>query len=173
VFYANSMAVRLANIYSRAPFYCNRGVNGIEGSLSTAAGYSCATEALVFCVIGDLSFFYDQNALWNQNLRGNLRILLLNNNKGGIFHMLPGLSASAARDSYIAAEHHASAEGICRQNGVEYRQATDMQQMQRGIDWLLSADSDRPLLLEVATDASADEQVLSGYYAFMNLAAGQ
>ena len=65
--------------------FCNRGVNGIEGSLSTAAGFSVVSGERVFCVIGDLSFFYDQNALWNQHLTGNLRILLLNNGKGGIF----------------------------------------------------------------------------------------
>ena len=149
VHYANSMAIRLANTYSKTPVYCNRGVNGIEGSLSTAAGFSCVTDDNVFCVIGDLSFFYDQNALWNQNLRGNLRILLLNNGKGGIFDMLPGLENSPARDKYVAAEHHATAEGICQQNHVTYRQAKDMSQMQEGIDWLIATTSERPLLLEV------------------------
>ena len=147
--YANSMAIRLANTYSKTPVYCNRGVNGIEGSLSTAAGFSCVTDEKVFCVIGDLSFFYDQNALWNQNLRGNLRILLLNNGKGGIFDMLPGLEKSPARDKYVAAEHHATAEGICQQNDIYYQQATTTEEMQRGIDLLLSADFSRPMVLEV------------------------
>lgn len=149
VHYANSMAIRLANTYSKTPVYCNRGVNGIEGSLSTAAGFSCVTDEKVFCVIGDLSFFYDQNALWNQNLRGNLRILLLNNGKGGIFDMLPGLEKSPARDKYVAAEHHATAEGICQQNDIYYQQATTIEEMQRGIDLLLSADFSRPMVLEV------------------------
>ena len=63
--YANSAAIRLANIYACHYVYCNRGVNGIDGSLSTAAGFSCVTDEKVFCVIGDLSFFYDQNALWS------------------------------------------------------------------------------------------------------------
>ena len=149
VHYANSMAIRLANTYSKTPVYCNRGVNGIEGSLSTAAGFSCVTDEKVFCVIGDLSFFYDQNALWNQNLRGNLRILLLNNGKGGIFDMLPGLEKSPARDKFVAAEHHATAEGICQQNDIYYQQATTTEEMQRGIDLLLSADFSRPMVLEV------------------------
>ena len=149
VHYANSMAIRLANRYARSSVYCNRGVNGIEGSLSTAAGFSCVTDSPVFCVIGDLSFFYDQNALWNQNLRGNLRILLLNNGRGGIFNMLPGLEQSPARDQYVAAEHHATAEGICRQNDVVYLKATNMQAMQQGIDTLLYIESSRPVLLEV------------------------
>lgn len=149
VHYANSMAIRLANTYSKAPVYCNRGVNGIEGSLSTAAGFSCVTDEKVFCVIGDLSFFYDQNALWNQNLRGNLRILLLNNGKGGIFDMLPGLEKSPARDKFVAAEHHATAEGICQQNDIYYQQATTTEEMQRGIDLLLTSEFSRPMVLEV------------------------
>jgi 2-succinyl-5-enolpyruvyl-6-hydroxy-3-cyclohexene-1-carboxylate synthase len=149
IHYGNSTAVRLANIYAKHYVYCNRGVNGIEGSLSTAAGFSCVVDENVYCVIGDLSFFYDQNALWNQNLHGNLRILLLNNGKGGIFDMLPGLENSPARDKYVAAEHHATAEGICQQNAVVYRQAKDMTQTQEGIDWLIGTDSGRPLLLEV------------------------
>ena len=164
VHYANSMAIRLANIYSRHEVYCNRGVNGIEGSLSTAAGFSCVTDETVFCVIGDLSFFYDQNALWNRNLRGNLRILLLNNGRGGIFHQLPGLEQSAARDQLVAAAHQATAEGICRQNGVIYRCADSEETMRQGIDWLLHIESEHPLLLEVLTDAVADTQALRDYY---------
>ncbi|MBO4892512.1 MAG: 2-succinyl-5-enolpyruvyl-6-hydroxy-3-cyclohexene-1-carboxylic-acid synthase, partial [Prevotella sp.] len=166
VHYGNSSAIRLANIYANHYVYCNRGVNGIEGSLSTAAGYSVVKDEdeMVFCVIGDLSFFYDQNALWNQNLRGNFRILLLNNGKGGIFNMLKGLEQSPARDEFVAAQHHTSAEGICRQNGVAYLKATNMEEMQKGVDTLLNTESDCPVLLEVFTDAAEDERVFKDYY---------
>lgn len=163
--YANSTAIRLANIYAKHFVYCNRGVNGIEGSLSTAAGFSCVTEEKVFCVIGDLSFFYDQNALWNQNLRGNFRILLLNNGKGGIFNMLKGLEQSPARDRFVAAQHQTSAEGICQQNNVVYLKATNMEEMQQGIDTLLYIEANRPVLLEVFTDAEEDERAFRAYYA--------
>ena len=164
VHYANSTSIRLANIYAQHPVWCNRGVNGIEGSLSTAAGFSCVTKEKVFCVIGDLSFFYDQNALWNQNLRGNLRILLLNNGKGGIFNLLHGLEKSSARDKYVAAEHHTSAEGICIQNNVTYLKASNLEDMQKGIDTLFNMESDRPIVLEVFTDANVDECVFKDYY---------
>jgi 2-succinyl-5-enolpyruvyl-6-hydroxy-3-cyclohexene-1-carboxylate synthase len=163
VHYANSSAIRLANIFARHRVWCNRGVNGIEGSLSTAAGFSVVTDDKVFCVIGDLSFFYDQNALWNQNLRGNFRILLLNNGKGGIFNMLKGLEQSPARDKFVAAAHHTTAEGICLQNDVTYLKATNIEQMQQGVDTLLYIESDRPVLLEVLTDAAEDEQALREY----------
>ena len=164
IHYANSSAIRLANIYAAHPVWCNRGVNGIEGSLSTAAGFSCVTDEPVFCVVGDLSFFYDQNALWNQNLRGNLRILLLNNGKGGIFHMLPGLEQSAARDTFVAAEHHTTAEGICQQNRVRYLKATNMEEMQEGVDTLTRESCDTPMLLEVFTNPADDQAALRGYY---------
>ena len=163
VHYANSSAIRLANIYARHHVWCNRGVNGIEGSLSTAAGFSVATDEKVFCVIGDLSFFYDQNALWNQNLRGNLRILLLNNGRGGIFNMLPGLSQSPVADSFVAGAHTTTAEGICRQNDIVYLKAEDEPQMQQGIDTLLTLDSPRPVLLEVLTAPHADTAALQQY----------
>lgn len=104
------MAIRLACIYARQYVHCNRGVNGIEGSLSTAAGLSiylseyhhpdAKSQQKVFCVLGDLSFFYDQNALWNQNLNGSLRILLLNNGGGAIFAKFKGLKESAARENW-------------------------------------------------------------------------
>ena len=152
VHYANSTAIRLANTYAHSTVYCNRGVNGIEGSLSTAAGFSLVADEKVFCVIGDLSFFYDQNALWNQNLLGNLRILLLNNGHGAIFDTLPGLSQSPARDRLVAAAHATTAEGICRQNNVTYLKATNMAEMQQAVDTLLYIESDRPVLLEVFVD---------------------
>ena len=168
VHYANSSSIRLANIYAKHYVYCNRGVNGIEGSLSTAAGFSCVTDEKVFCVIGDLSFFYDQNALWNQNLHGNLRVLLLNNGKGGIFNLLKGLEQSPARDKFVAAEHHTSAEGICQQNHVTYLKAENMEQMQQGIDTLLYIESERPVLLEIFTDPAEDERIFRDYYRKLN-----
>ena len=169
VHYANSSAIRLANIFAQHPVWCNRGVNGIEGSLSTAAGFSVVSSDRVFCVIGDLSFFYDQNALWNQNLRQNFRILLLNNGRGGIFNMLPGLETSPARDKIVAAEHQTSAEGICRQNQIVYLRADGPHDLHQAIDTLLYIESNRPVLLEIFTDASADERVYKDYHASLKL----
>ena len=160
IHYANSTAVRLANIYANHYVWCNRGVNGIEGSLSTAAGFSLVTNDRVFCIIGDLSFFYDQNALWNTNLKGNLRILLLNNSEGGIFRQLKGLSDSPAAHNYIAAAHTSNAQGICTQNDIGYIKATNTAEMQMGIVALLTREASRPMLLEVVTDAETDTQVL-------------
>lgn len=169
VHYANSSAVRLANIYADHYIYVNRGVNGIEGSLSTAAGFSMECADMTFCVIGDLSFFYDSNALWIQNLRGNLRVLLLNNCCGGIFHQLPGLDRSPVRDSHIAAEHHASAHGICDAYDIGYLSAHNVDELARNMNTFLYSGTHRPLLFEVFTDAEEDAGAIKDYLETFNL----
>ncbi len=164
VHYANSSAIRLACIYAQHYVWCNRGVNGIEGSLSTAAGFSLAKSGMTVCVIGDLSFFYDQNALWNRNVDGRLRIILLNNHGGGIFRQLPGLEHSPVADSFVGASHDTTAQGICTQNDIGYLSAKDMDEMQIGIVTLLTRDTDRPMLLEVFTDPAEDTRVQNDYF---------
>lgn len=146
---ANSLSVRMALKYAGRYLYVNRGVNGIEGSLSTAAGFSIMSACPVTCIIGDLSFFYDANALWNQGLCGNFRILLLNNKCGGIFSKFEQLADSPACDSYVMAKHNATAEGVCMQNNVVYRKAQTDEQIREGISWLIDEKSPRPMLLEV------------------------
>ena len=167
-YYANSSAVRLASSFAKHYVHCNRGLNGIEGSLSVAVGASMALpDERVYCVIGDLSFFYDENALWQQNLSGNLRIMLLNNGQGGIFRNLKGLEESPVADTYVSGKHNVTSEGICRQFNISYLKATDEDSLRRGIDALISQKSARPVLLEVQTDVNIDEQVWREYYQFI------
>ncbi len=148
VHYANSSVVRYATLHADHYVYVNRGVNGIEGSLSTAAGFSLGTDKKTYCVIGDLSFFYDCNALWNAELRSNLRILLINNGFGKIFNTLPGLKSSEAYPDFVAGTHHATAKGICESFGINYRSVDDLDHFDEALDWLAHADASRPLLLE-------------------------
>ena len=173
VCYANSLSVRAGMMYASAYRYCNRGLNGIEGTLSMAAGMAAGAKEEgmtagnmtaaqnVYCVIGDLSFFYDSNALWIQELAGNMRIMLINNQRGAIFGILPGLDRSPAHKPLIAAGHNATAEGICSQYGMEYYRATDTPSLEEGIRLLTSGVHDRPVVLEVLTDADTDADAYS------------
>ena len=70
--------------------YGNRGTAGIDGSLSTAVGMAIATSKKVWCLLGDLSFLYDINALWHHPIPENLTIFVFNNHRGKIFEMIPG-----------------------------------------------------------------------------------
>ena len=156
---ANSMSVRAGLLYADRYVYVNRGVNGIEGSLSTAAGFSLMSAVPVYCVIGDLSFFYDVNALWHGDLCGNFRILLLNNGCGGIFRRFGKLEDSPALDGMVMARHNTSAEGACQQNGVAYRAVHEAAQLADGIRWLTHEQCPTPMLLEVFTDDEEDQRV--------------
>lgn len=166
--YANSSAVRLGCLTARRRFFCNRGVNGIDGSLSTASGFATGlggqSTGPSLVVIGDLSFFYDQNALWNNDLSPRLRILLLNNGGGGIFSRFRGLEGSPAREPIVMAAHGTSARGVCGQFGVEYRSATDAAQAVRHAAWLTAPDACRPRLLEVRTRMDDDQSALDELY---------
>ncbi|MBQ7440047.1 MAG: 2-succinyl-5-enolpyruvyl-6-hydroxy-3-cyclohexene-1-carboxylic-acid synthase [Prevotella sp.] len=164
VHYANSSVIRLANIFARHQVYCNRGVNGIEGSLSTAAGFSLGTTENVFVVIGDLSFFYDSNALWNESLKGNLHILLLNNGGGGIFHQLPVAEKSPDAIPSVAGYHHATAKGLCESYNMIYYSARDEKELKQTMQQFFSQKTDRPVLLEVFTDKDVDARMVKGYY---------
>lgn len=94
VFVANSMSIRDFDYFwfsgeSTAVLYGNRGVNGIDGTISTALGL--ATNGLpTYLVTGDLSFFHDVNGLAIAKTHDlNLTIILHNNDGGGIFEYLP------------------------------------------------------------------------------------
>lgn len=161
--YANSNAIRLACIYANHYVWCDRGVNGIEGSLSVAAGFSVVTNDIVFCIIGDLSFFYGQNALWNTNLRGNLRIMLLNNHCGGIFYSLRGLQESNSFSQLVSASHNINAKGICMQNDIEYVTAHNLNDLNHGLKRLTAKNANRPILLEVFTEPEKDKCVIKEF----------
>lgn len=154
---ANSSTVRaIGRIFAsgQQPILCNRGTNGIEGSLSTAVGYALKMWGLNIVVIGDLSFFYDANALWNTRLPDNLRILLLNNNHGSIFDHLPGLSDSPARDEFIAAGHqHFTAQGIAETFHLDYTRTEKAHNLTSILtEWLKPSNKAKLLELQVAGD---------------------
>ena len=165
---ANSSAIRYAQLYAIAPTVevcCNRGTSGIEGSLSTAVGYAAASDKLNFVVIGDLSFFYDMNALWNTAIRPNLRILLLNNGGGEIFHTLPGLDMSGTSHKFITAVHQTSARGWAEERGFRYLRADDEAGLAEAMTSFVSAEpAEQPLLLEVFTNKNKDARILKEYY---------
>ncbi len=88
VYLGNSLIIRfyeLVNTRLRS-FYGNRGVNGIDGQLSTAIGLAASTEKTVYCILGDLTTLYDLSAL--RDIPDNLKLIIINNKGGRIFQTL-------------------------------------------------------------------------------------
>lgn len=101
----NSTTVRYANFFPpQAKVHSNRGVAGIDGSLSTAVGAALAEPSRKhWCILGDQSFLYDSNALHLNELPANLCVVVLNNSRGAIFDWLPGTAAVSERGQNIFA----------------------------------------------------------------------
>ena len=164
----NSSTVRYAQLFTlpeEVEVCCNRGTSGIEGSLSTAIGYAVASDKLNFVVIGDLSFFYDMNALWNSNFGCNLRILLLNNGGGEIFQALPGLSMSGKTHRFVTATHKTSAQGWATERGFLYQGVHDTAELEEAMKVFTDPNPiNQPVLMEVFTDKNEDVRLLKEYY---------
>lgn len=165
---ANSSTVRYAQLFplpQEVEVLSNRGTNGIEGSLSTAIGYATASDKLNFIFIGDLSFFYDMNALWNANYGSNVRILLLNNEGGEIFHALPGLEMQENSRPFITATHRTSAKAWAEDRGFQYLSAHNDEELDQAVEAFTQPSiTSQPMLLEVFTEKDKDIEHLKTYY---------
>lgn len=164
---ANSHSVYLAQLFdipTGTKCFSNRGTNGIEGSVSTAVGYSAASKNLTVLLTGDLSFFYDMNGIWNRHISSNLRIMINNNGGGGIFDTLPGLNKSEALPDYITAVHNTTAKKWAEQQGFKYLSAYNSAELQEMITKLLAPESRAPILLEVFTTIENNSLEIKSYY---------
>ena len=167
---ANSSTVRYAQLFDierTITVYCNRGTSGIDGSTSTAIGASlfCSTPTLL--ITGDLSFFYDSNALWNNYLRADFRIIVVNNGGGGIFRILPGMTNTENYERYFETSHELNAAQLCAMYQIEYQAVRSEESLQEVLaDFYLK--SDQPKLLEVHTPRILNEKILLSYFDFIS-----
>lgn len=167
---ANSSAVRYAQLFdmkSGLKVFCNRGTSGIDGSTSTAVGASLHNKIPTVLITGDLSFFYDSNGLWNQYLRSDFRIILINNGGGGIFRILPGKEDSENFKTFFETSHELNAEHLCRMFRIEHQLATDELGVFQALEHFYEA-SERPKLLEIKTPANVNDRILLAYFDFIS-----
>jgi len=167
LFVGNSSSVRNIQLYPMpegTKVFCNRGTNGIEGSICTASGYAALNDGLTFLLMGDLSFFYDLNGLWNKYIGENFRIILINNGGGGIFQLLPGLDKSEALSPFIAANHHESAENWVSAAGFSYLKADNETELKKNLAEFVSPSYGKSIVLEVFTNADTNKSASDLYY---------
>jgi 2-succinyl-5-enolpyruvyl-6-hydroxy-3-cyclohexene-1-carboxylate synthase len=98
VFAASSMPVRDLEAFMRLGpegirFASNRGANGIDGLVSTSAGLAAGSGSRTWAVLGDLALFHDVGGLASVRHAPELRLIVIDNSGGGIFHFLPQAEA--------------------------------------------------------------------------------
>jgi len=166
---ANSSTIRYAQLFKWNPslrIFCNRGTSGIDGSISTAAGSAMASNDPVLMLTGDLSFFYDSNALWNKYLPANFRIIIINNSGGGIFRILPGNKNSENFDTFFETIHDLKAEQLAKMYDFGYEAVSSETEISDALHTFFEA-SERPKILEIFTPRKINVQVLLEYFSYM------
>jgi 2-succinyl-5-enolpyruvyl-6-hydroxy-3-cyclohexene-1-carboxylate synthase len=148
----NSLPVRHATsfplIENANEVYSNRGTSGIDGSLSTAGGHSMISKELHVLILGDMSFLYDSNGLWNNYLRGNFKIIVLNNHGGRIFESLPGAKVQTEINEYFVTDQPLTFEYTALQHNILYNYAENEEELLKKLNTFF-LPAERPAMLEI------------------------
>jgi 2-succinyl-5-enolpyruvyl-6-hydroxy-3-cyclohexene-1-carboxylate synthase len=148
---ASSMPVRDLEWFAgpRARAHANRGANGIDGVVSTALGRALTGTPTV-ALVGDVAFVHDSNALVGLRERSaDLRIVVVDNDGGGIFSFLPQAAELPADlfEMLLGTPHGTDIEGLARAHGITASTITDRRQLAGRLTqpgpWLVRIPTDR------------------------------
>ncbi len=162
---ANSTSVRWTQLFptrSDLSYFCNRGTSGIDGSLSTAAGYAYTSKKNTLYLTGDLSFIYDSNGMWNDYLGGNLKIIVLNNNGGNIFKFIGDEKLMADCERFFTTPHHVKIKPLVEAYGLDYLRCEKTEELEEQLLNLFNAE--QTTVLEIFTDAELNTENYKGYF---------
>ncbi|MDC8001597.1 2-succinyl-5-enolpyruvyl-6-hydroxy-3-cyclohexene-1-carboxylic-acid synthase [Aequorivita todarodis] len=166
---SNSATIRYAQLFDindSAEVFCNRGTSGIDGSTSTAVGAGYASRLPTVFLTGDLSFFYDSNALWNNYIPKNFKIIVVNNGGGGIFRILPGEKDSQLFDTYFETKHSLSAKQLSEMFGFKYETIHGKEDLKEMLKDFFRI-TEGPALLEIFTPSTVNDRVLLDYFKYI------
>jgi len=162
---ANSTSVRWTQLFptrSDLSYFCNRGTSGIDGSLSTAAGFAYASKQPTVFLTGDLSFIYDSNGLWNNYIGDNLKIIVLNNNGGNIFRFIGDKQLMEKSLDFFTTPHKVNIKSLVEAYGLNYLTCDTTEELENKIENLLV--SDKATVLEIFTDSDLNTENYKGYF---------
>ena len=163
---SNSTPIRYSQLFpvrANINYHCNRGTSGIDGCISTAAGCSVASGKLTILITGDISFIYDSNGLWNKYLKGNFKIIVINNGGGNIFSLInPNDSDNPARE-FFETPHKVKIKFLAEAFGAVYSLCDSQPDLSERLDWFFEP-SDKPCVLEIVTDPNINTTVFKDYY---------
>jgi 2-succinyl-5-enolpyruvyl-6-hydroxy-3-cyclohexene-1-carboxylate synthase len=168
LFAGNSSIVRYLHYFpvNASEMFANRGTSGIDGCISTAAGIASQTEQKVVAVVGDLSFVYDSNGLWNSHLPGNLKIVVINNSGGGIFSLIDGPSGQDSFKKFFEAHHPVSLQQLSKAYGLECFKYVQQEEFSTVYNKFYNGKG--AAVLEISTPADINPAVFSKFVKKLN-----
>lgn len=155
LFVSSSMPVRDLDTFGhpreeRLDVWGNRGASGIDGIVSTAFGIASQCASPTVCVIGDVAFFHDQNGLlWSRERDAPVVFVLVDNDGGGIFHMLPIAEHEPHFTEYFATPHGLDLSRAAELHGIVVRETT-LSDLERAVREAVSTGT--TALVRVRTD---------------------
>lgn len=164
IYLSNSMPIRWADGYAGARkipmrVLCNRGANGIDGIVSSAAGAAWAfPDRPVVLVIGDIAFGHDLNGLWKvAEMNRRLKIVLLNNDGGGIFSFLPIAGHANVFERLVAMPHGQDLSLAAGLHGIRHCRVESLDDFRQTFSSCLSREG--PEIIEVVTNRDRTVQL--------------
>ncbi|MBM77888.1 MAG: 2-succinyl-5-enolpyruvyl-6-hydroxy-3-cyclohexene-1-carboxylic-acid synthase [Crocinitomicaceae bacterium] len=161
----NSTSVRYIQLFqnkSDIKYNGNRGVSGIDGTSSTAIGAAIINKDCTVLITGDLSFIYDINALWNKNIPDNLKIIVLNNEGGGIFKIIPGPKETPYVETFFETKHNVNLEKLSNAHQIPFNSANSIDDATDKLKKLFSTKKTE--ILEMKTGNISNEDILKDYF---------
>ncbi|MBS1684050.1 MAG: 2-succinyl-5-enolpyruvyl-6-hydroxy-3-cyclohexene-1-carboxylic-acid synthase [Bacteroidetes bacterium] len=168
--YGNSSPIRYAGFFHHRAdntVNANRGTSGIDGSMSAAAGAALQYGGPTICVLGDVSFLYDSNALWNNYLSPNLRIIVINNGGGNIFRLIDGPQRVEGFSTFFETRHQHGAEHLAQMYQIPYYFCDRADDLEFVLGQFYKPQKGRPAILEIKTDGAISEKVYKDYFTFL------
>ena len=163
---SNSSPIRYAQLFEidkSVEVFCNRGTSGIDGCTSTAIGAAVGSRKPTILITGDVGFLYDSNALWNNYIPKNFKIIVINNGGGGIFRILPGHKETETFNTFFETSHCLTAEYLAKMYQFEYAFASDEISLKNSLSNLYD-HNDKPMLLEIFTPTRENDKLLTNYF---------
>ena len=161
----NSSSVRYIQLFqnkSDIKYNGNRGVSGIDGTSSTALGAAIVNNNPTVLVTGDLSFIYDINALWNQSIPENLKIIVVNNEGGGIFKIIPGPKETPYTKEFFETKHNVNLKDLAKAHKIKFNSTDNINDASKKLIHLFTTKTTE--ILEIKTGNVANEDILMDYF---------
>ncbi len=165
---ANSTPIRYSQLFpviSDIAYFCNRGTSGIDGCISTAAGSAFISGKTTFVISGDLAFIYDSNALWNNYINANLKIIVINNNGGNIFSLIESGDEMEKARPFFETPHRIKIKALAEAYNVSYLECNEISYLPKCMVALVESQSS--CILEIKTDSKENTRIFKEYYQYI------
>ena len=155
---SNGMTIRNVSLVGLKGYdvYCNRGVNGIDGSTSTALGFSTVSEAPTLFISGDMSALYDVSALFSGQLSPKFKMIIIANGGGEIFRMIKATRDYEYREDMLCHIPDIKWNEVAASVGMEYYEVENETQLMNAFSRFIQI-GDKASLLVVKTPVGNSE----------------